>query len=194
MSKLVVTMSVTLDGVMQAPGRPDEDLRGGFDQGGWAVPYNDATMAQKMGQGMAQTGAMMFGRRTYEDLYESWAHRSDGNPFTEMMNNVQKYVASNTLTEPLPWVNSTLLVGDAADAVAELRKQSGLDIAVMGSGDLLRSLARRGLVDRYTLLIHPLLLGSGRRLFPEGAPTADLRLVDSVATTTGVMIATYEPA
>jgi dihydrofolate reductase len=193
-SKLVVTMSVTLDGVMQAPGRPDEDVRGGFDRGGWAVPYNDATMAQKMGQGMAQTGAMMFGRRTYEDLYESWAHRSDGNPFTEMMNNVQKYVASNTLTEPLPWVNSTLLVGDAADAVVELRKQSGLDIAVMGSGDLLQSLARRGLVDRYTLLIHPLVLGSGRRLFPEGAPADDFRLVDSVPTTTGVMIATYEPA
>lgn len=194
MSKLVVTMSVTLDGVMQAPGRPDEDVRGGFDRGGWAVRYNDATMAQKMGQGMAKTGAMMFGRRTYEDLYESWAHRSDGNPFTEMMNNVQKYVASNTLTEPLPWVNSTLLVGDAADGVAELRKQPGPDIAVMGSGDLLQSLARRALVDRYTLLIHPLVLGSGRRLFPEGAPSGDLRLVDSVTTSTGVMIATYEPA
>lgn len=194
MSKLVVTMSVTLDGVMQAPGRPDEDVRGGFDRGGWAVPYNDTTMAQKMGQGMAQTGAMLFGRRTYDDLYESWAHRSDGNPFTEMMNNVQKYVASNTLTEPLPWVNSTLLVGDAADAVVELRKQPGPDIAVMGSGDLLQSLARRALVDRFTLLIHPLVLGSGRRLFPEGAPAEDFRLVDSVATTTGVMIATYERA
>jgi dihydrofolate reductase len=193
-SKLVVTMSVTLDGVMQAPGRPDEDVRGGFDRGGWAVSYNDATMAQKMGQGMAQTGAMLLGRRTYEDLYESWAHRSDGNPFTKMMNNVQKYVASNTLTEPLPWANSTLLVGDAAEAVDELTKQPGPDIAVIGSGDLLQSLARRGLVDRYTLLIHPLVLGSGRRLFPEGAHAVDLRLVDSVATTTGVMIATYEPA
>jgi len=193
-SKLVVTMSVTLGGVMQAPGRPDEDVRGGFNRGGWAVPYNDATMAQKMGQGMAQTGTMMFGRRTYENLYESWAHRSDGNPFTQMMNNVQKYVASNTLTEPLPWVNSTLLVGQAADAVAELKKQSGRDIAVMGSGDLLQSLAQRALVDRYTLLIHPLVLGSGRRPFPEGAPAAGLRLVDSVATATGVIIATYEPA
>jgi dihydrofolate reductase len=192
--KLVVTMSVTLDGVMQAPGKPDEDVRGGFDRGGWGALYNDATMAQKMGEGMTQTGAMMFGRRTYQDFYESWAHRGDGNPFTEMMNNVQKYVASNTLTEPLPWANSTLLVGDAADSVAELKKQSGLDIAVIGSGDLVQSLARRGLVDQYTLLIHPLVLGAGRRLFPEGAPAADLRLVDSVATTTGVMIATYEPA
>lgn len=194
MRKLVVTTSVTIDGVMQAPGRADEDVRGGFDRGGWAAPYNDATLAQKMGEGMARTGAMMFGRRTYEDFYESWAHRGDGNPFTQMMNKVQKYVASNTLSEPLPWVNSTLLVGDAADSVAELKKQSGLDIAVIGSGDLVQSLARRGLVDQYTLLIHPLVLGSGRRLFPEGAPQIDFRLVNSVSTTTGVMIATYEPA
>jgi dihydrofolate reductase len=101
-SKVVVTTSVTLDGVMQAPGMPEEDVRGGFDRGGWAAPYNDAAMAQKMGEGMAQTGAMLFGRRTYEGFFESWAHRMDGNPFTEMMNNVQKYVASSTLTEPLP--------------------------------------------------------------------------------------------
>jgi len=194
MRKLVVTTSVTLDGVMQAPGTPDEDVRDGFDRGGWAVPFNDAAMAQKMGEGMAKTGAMLFGRRTYQSLYESRAHRPDGNPFTEMMNNVQKYVASNTLTEPLPWVNSTLLVGDAADAVAELKEQPGLDIAIIGSGDLVHSLARRGLVDSYTLLIHPLVLGSGRRLFPHGAPPANLRLVDCVSTGTGVIIATYAPA
>jgi len=193
-SKLVVTASVTLDGVMQAPGMPEEDVRGSFDRGGWAAPYSDAAMAQKMGEGMAQTGAMVFGRRTYEGFFEAWAHRIDGNPFTEMMNGVQKYVASSTLTEPLPWVNSTLLVGDAADAVAELKQQSSLDIAVIGSGDLVQSLARRGLVDQYTLLIHPLVLGSGRRLFPDGAPPADLRLVESVATSTGVIIATYQPA
>ena len=194
MGKLVVTMNVTLDGVMQAPGRPDEDVRGGFEHGGWATPYNDAVMAKKMGEGMAQTGAMLFGRRTYEDFYDSWAHRTDGNPFTEMMNNVQKYVASNTLTEPLPWANSTLLDGDAAAAVAQLKKQPGLDLAVIGSGELARSLAIRGMVDRYTLLIHPLVLGSGRRLFPDGAPPAHLRLVDSVPTDTGVIIATYQPA
>jgi dihydrofolate reductase len=109
-----------------------------------------------------------------------------------MMNSVQKYVASSTLTEPLPWVRSTLLVGDAADAVAELKKQPGQDIAVIGSGDLVQSLARRALVDQYTLLIHPLVLGSGRRLFPDGAPPANLRLVDSMATDTGVIIATYQ--
>lgn len=194
MRKLTVTTNVTLDGVMQAPGRPDEDARDGFDRGGWATPYNDAMMAQRMGEGMAATGSMLFGRRTYEDFYQSWAHRTDGNPFTEMMNNVQKYVASSTLAEPLPWVSSTLLVGDAADAVAELKKQPGRDIAVIGSGDLVQSLARRALVDQYTLLIHPLVLGSGRRLFPDGAPPANLRLVDSVATDTGVIIATYRPA
>jgi dihydrofolate reductase len=193
MRRLVVTTSVTLDGVMQAPGTPDEDVRGGFESGGWATPYNDTAMAQKMGEGMAQTGAMLFGRRTYESFYTSWAHRSDGNPFTEMMNNVQKYVASNTLTEPLPWLNSTLLEGDAATAVAELKEQPGQDIAVIGSGDLVQSLAARGLVDQYTLLIHPLVLGSGRRLFPEGASPASLRLVESVTTTTGVVIATYQP-
>ena len=143
MRKLMATTSVTLDGVMQAPGTPDEDVRGGFDRGGWAVPYNDAAMAQKMGEGMAQTGAMLFGRRTYEGFYESWAHRSDGNPFTEILNNIQKCVASNTLTEPLPWANSTLLGGDAADAVAELKKQPGQDIAVIGSGDLVQSLSAR---------------------------------------------------
>jgi dihydrofolate reductase len=194
MRKLMVTTNVTLDGVMQAPGKPDEDVRDGFDRGGWATPYNDPVMAQKMGEGMAQTGAMLFGRRTYTGFYDSWAHRTDGNPFTEMMNNVQKFVASSTLTEPLPWVNSTLLVGDAAGAVADLKKQPGLDIAVIGSGDLVQSLARRGLVDQYVLLIHPLVLGSGRRLFPDGAPPADLRLVDCVPTDTGVIIATYQPA
>jgi dihydrofolate reductase len=193
MRKLVVTTNVTLDGVMQAPGVPDEDVRDGFDRGGWAAPYNDAVMAQRMGEGMGQTGAMLFGRRTYESVYLSWAHRTDGNPFTEMMNSVQKYVASSTLTEPLRWVNSTLLVGDAADAVAELKRQPGLDIAVVGSGDLVQSLARHGLVDQYTLLIHPLVLGSGRRLFPDGAPPANLRLVDSAPTDTGVIIATYQP-
>lgn len=192
MRRLAVTMSVTLDGVMQAPGRSDEDVRGGFDRGGWAVPFNDAVMAEKMGEGMARTGAILFGRRTYEDLFGSWARRVDGNPFTEMLANVQKYVASRTLTEPLLWANSRLLVGDAADAVAELKRRPGPDIAVIGSGDLVRSLAARGLVDEYTLLVHPLVLGSGRRLFPESGPPANLRLIDSVPTETGVVIVTYE--
>jgi dihydrofolate reductase len=193
MSKVVVTNSLTLDGVMQAPGRPDEDLRGGFDRGGWALPYNDEVMGQVVGAGMAQTGALLLGRRTYEDFASVWPDRKD-NPFSEMLDNVNKYVASTTLAEPLPWKNSTLLAGDAADAVADLRQQPGNDIVILGSGELIQSLQRRDLIDRYVLLIHPLVLGSGRRLFPEGARLADLRLLDSVTTTTGVIIATYEPS
>jgi dihydrofolate reductase len=192
MSKVVVTNSLTLDGVMQAPGRRDEDLRGGFDRGGWALPYNDEVMGQVMGAGMAQTGALLLGRRTYEDFASVWPNRKD-NPFSEMLDNVQKYVASATLAEPLPWKNSTLLAGDATDAVADLRQQPGSDLVILGSGVLVQSLQRRDLIDRYVLLIHPLVLGSGRRLFPEGAPRAELRLVESVTTTTGVIIATYEP-
>jgi dihydrofolate reductase len=116
---------------------------------------------------MAQTGAMLLGRRTYEDFYRVWPHRTD-NPFTEFLNGVQKYVASRTLTEPLAWQNSTLLPGDAADAVTTLKHQPGPDLVVIGSSDLVASLARAALVDEYLLLIHPLILGIGRRLFPDG--------------------------
>lgn len=193
MSKIVVFNSLTLDGVMQAPGRPDEDRRGGFEHGGWAQPYMDAVTGEVAGKGMAQGGPILLGRRTYEDFFSYWPHQTD-NPFTEVLDNTQKYVASRTLEQPLPWQNSTLLEGDAADAVAELREQPGKDIVVLGSGDLLQSLIRRGLVDVYTLLIHPLVLGSGRRLFPDDGSLARLRLVDSVTTTTGVIIATYQPA
>jgi len=193
MGKVVVTNNVTLDGVMQAPGRPDEDIRGGFGRGGWALPYNDPVLGRVMGEGMANTGALLLGRRTYEDFASFWPHQQD-NPFTEVLDNVQKYVASTTLSEPLPWKNSTLLEGDATDAVADLKRHLSTDLAVLGSGDLIQSLRRRNLVDEYVLIIHPLVLGSGRRLFPDDASPADLRLVTSVMTTTGVIIATYQPA
>jgi dihydrofolate reductase len=191
--KIVVTNNLTLDGVMQAPGRPDEDVRGGFDRGGWALPYSDPVMGRVMGEGMAQAGGLLLGRRTYEDFASVWPNRTD-NPFTEVLDNTQKYVASTTLAEPLPWKNSTLLKGDAADAVADLKQQPGPDLTILGSGELIQSLRRRHLIDEYVLLIHPLVLGSGRRLFPDGSPPADLRLAGSVTTTTGVMIATYQPA
>lgn len=193
MSRVVVTNHVTLDGVMQAPGRPDEDVRGGFDRGGWAIPDNDPVMGRVMGEGMAQPGALLLGRRTYEDFASYWPHQKD-NPFTEVLDNVQKYVASTTLSEPLPWKNSTLLEGDAADAVAGLKQQLGPDLGILGSGELIQSLRRRNLIDEYVLLIHPLVLGRGRRLFPDGASPAELGLVNSVTTTTGVIIATYRPA
>jgi dihydrofolate reductase len=191
MRRIIVFNSLSLDGVMQAPGRPDEDRRGGFEHGGWALPYSDADMGKAAGESMATTGGMLFGRRTYEDFYKVWPNRTD-NPFTEVLNNTQKYVASTTLKEPLPWVGSTLLKGDGAEAVARLRAQPGKDFVLLGSGVLLESLMRRDLVDQYVLLIHPLILGSGRRLFTDGGQFAALRLVDAKTTTTGVVIATYE--
>jgi dihydrofolate reductase len=193
MTKITVVNNLSLDGVMQAPGRPDEDLRGGFEHGGWAIPYNDEVKGRAMGQGMARGGALLFGRRTYEDFYGVWPNQKD-NPFTEVLNNAQKYVASRTLKEPLPWSNSTLLDGDAADAVARLKEQSLEDFTILGSGALIASLMKRNLIDRYVLMIHPLVLGSGRRLFADDGSFAALELSESVATTTGVLIATYQPA
>jgi dihydrofolate reductase len=192
MSKVVAFTSLTLDGVIQAPGRPDEDRRGGFEHGGWATPYADSVLGAVAGESMAHTGALLFGRRTYEDFYAVWPKRSD-NPFTAVLNNTQKYVASTTLHEPLPWSNSTLLDGDAAEAVATLKAQAAKDLVVLGSGELLQTLMRRNLVDEYVLLIHPLVLGTGRRLFADGGSFAALRLIDSKTTTTGVVIATYQP-
>lgn len=192
MSKVFVNMSITLDGVMQAPGRPDEDTRDGFEHGGWALPYFDPVMGKAAAEGMATMPALLFGRRTYEDFYSVWPKRV-GNPFTDVLNNSQKYVASTTLEEPLPWSNSTLLKGDAAKAVADL-KQQDKDLVILGSGVLVQSLMKDNLIDQYVLSIHPLVLGSGRRLFAGGGPFTALRLVDTKTTTTGVVIATYEPA
>jgi dihydrofolate reductase len=193
MRRIVVMENLSLDGVMQAPGRADEDRRGGFEHGGWAVPYNDPVKGQMMAAGMAGAGPLLFGRRTYEDFFSVWPKRTN-NPFTRVLDEAQKYVVSTTLTGPLPWGNSTLLGGEAAGAVARLKSEPGGDVVVMGSGELVRSLLPHGLVDVYVLLIHPLVLGSGRRLFPDAGPFAALELAESVTTTTGVMIATYHPA
>jgi dihydrofolate reductase len=194
MSKVVVFMNLSLDGVMQAPGRPDEDRRGGFEHGGWAVPYADQEMGKLAAESMATTGALLFGRRTYEDFHSVWPNRTDNNPFTTVLNNTRKYVVSRTLAEPLPWVNSTLLRGDGANAVAKLKEQPGKDLVILGSGELVKSLIRSNLIDTYVLQIHPLLLGGGRRLFGEDGSYAALSLMDSKTTTTGVIIATYVPA
>ena len=190
MGKVVVNVSLTLDGVMQAPGRADEDTRGGFQHGGWAIPYFDPVMAGVAAEGMAKMPALLLGRRTYEDFYSVWPNRTD-NPFTEVLNKSQKYVASTTLKEPLPWVNSTLLSGDAVAEVSKLKEQENKDLAVLGSGELIRSLMSHNLIDEYVLSIHPLVLGSGRRLFADSGRLAALRLIDSKTTSTGVVIATY---
>jgi dihydrofolate reductase len=194
MSRIVVVENLTLDGVMQSPSHPAEDRRGGFELGGWAPPYADQIMADFMKKGMDAGGSILFGRRTYEQFASYWPHQPDDNPYAAVLNNRTKYVASTTLEEPLPWANSALLKGDAMEALARLREEAGGEIVLLGSGDLARSLMRHDLVDEYVLSIHPLLLGSGRRLFPEGSRLAVLRLVDSVTTSTGVVIATYQPA
>jgi dihydrofolate reductase len=193
MSRIVVNTNLTLDGVMQAPGRPDEDTRDGFERGGWGQPYFDEVMGQKAAEGMATTRGFLFGRRTYEDFATIWPSMPEDNPFATVLNDRPKYVASTTLREPLPWANSTLLQGELGEAVTALKDGPGDDIVVLGSGELVRSLMALGLVDRYVLWIHPLVLGSGRRLFADGTISADLRLTDSTTSTTGVVIATYEP-
>lgn len=192
MAKVVVVNHVTLDGVMQAPARPDEDARDGFEHGGWAMARNDELMAAKIGERMTGARAFLFGRRTYEDFYEVWPKRS-GNPFTEALTNTTKYVTSRSLAEPLPWDNSILLSGDAAGQVAQLKRQRDGTLTIFGSGELIGALLTADLIDEYLLMIHPIVLGSGRRLFAAGI-AAELELIDAVTTTAGVVIAAYRSA
>lgn len=189
MSKIVVFNSVTLDGVMQAPGRPDEDRRGGFKHGGWSVPYANEESGKLAAEGMQSTGAMLLGRRTYEDLLTHWDKA--GGPYKEMLNGTPKYVVSTTLKEPLPWPNSSLLEGELTKAVASLRRKDGKDILILGSGKVVRKLLEKKLVDGLILLIHPLVLGDGQRLFDDGVGPAAFELAETKTTSTGVIVATY---
>lgn len=190
--RIVVINHLTLDGVMQGPGRPDEDTRDAFEHGGWAPPYNDAVMDEAMGQRLAASGGLLLGRRTYEDVLSYW-NTTDG-PFKDALNNAPKYVASTTLTEPLPWPNSTLLNGEVIAEVAKLKAHAGPDLHILGSGQLIDALMPHNLVDEYMLTIHPIVLGHGRRLFTDNGTYTTLELVDAKPTTTGVIIATYRPA
>jgi dihydrofolate reductase len=193
--RIVVMNHITLDGVMQGPGRVDEDTRDGFVQGGWATSRSDDLVGQAMGERMAAGGGLagwLFGRRTYEELLSHWNSVPDS-PFAEALNNARKYVASTTLREPLAWPNSTLLGVDALKAVARVRAEPGGVLGIMGSGVLIQALRRESLIDEYLLMIHPIVLGSGRRLFPEGPPT-ELTLVDIKTSSSGVILATYEAA
>ncbi len=187
MGKVVACINLTLDGVMQAPARPDEDPRDGFSQGGWAAPYAAMT---NVGPVFAHAGALLLGRRTYVDFARVWPSRPES-PFTPWLNATPKYVVSRTLQEPLPWVNSMLLKEDLETAVARLKEEAEKDVLILGSGELVQSLMRIDAVDEYVLLIHPLVLGSGRRLFVDGGAEARLRLVSSDATPNGVIVATY---
>jgi dihydrofolate reductase len=188
MGNVIVMNTVTVDGVMQGPGRPDEDTRDGFEHGGWAVPYSDEAMVAKMGERMGEDPAFLFGRRTYEELLASWNAR--GGPFKEALNNTHKYVASRNAEARLQWPNSTLVHGDVPAAVTELKEGPSGNLVIMGSGLLIGSLMAADLIDEYLLMIAPLVLGTGRRLFAGGTP-ASLTLIDSCTTSTGVLIATY---
>lgn len=191
MSTISATMNMSLDGVVQAPGAPDEDTRGGFSHGGWAQGYTDEVIGEEMATGMAAGGDMLLGRRTWEHFIKAWAHATDGNPFTAHLNAATKYVVSRTLKDADAWQNSILLPGEAVETVAELRSQSDRDLSIVGSASLFRALHAAGLVDRYTLLIHPLTLGNGTRMFEGRAPMTELELTRSVTATTGVIVAHY---
>lgn len=192
MRKLVVSTFLTLDGVMQAPGGPEEDPTGGFHHGGWSAGYWDDVMGQQMGEAMSRPFDLLLGRKTYEIFAAHWPRATD-TPGADALNSAAKYVASRTL-DKLEWSNSTLIEGDVAEQVARLKEEAGPEIQVHGSWNLIQTLLEHDLVDEYRLLIFPVVLGSGKRIFADGAIPAGLRLVDSKTSTTGVLIATYERA
>ena len=192
MRKLTVNTFLSLDGVMQAPGGPREDGEGGFSQGGWSVNYWDDRMGGMMGDFMAEPFDLVLGRRTYDIFAAHWPHTSE-ELGSGPLNNAVKYVASRGKPD-LSWEKSVLLVGDAAESVAELKQGDGPELQVHGSGDLLQTLIGADLIDEYRLWIFPVLLGPGKRLFAGGTVPAGLRLIDSTVSTTGVVISTYAPA
>jgi dihydrofolate reductase len=190
--ELIVTTFLTLDGVMQAPGGPEEDASGGFEHGGWSVKYWDDSMGQQMGEFMGKPFDLLLGRKTYEIFAAYWPHATD-EQVAGPLNSARKYVASRTL-KTVDWNNSTLLEGDVGEAVAKLKKESGPEIQVHGSGNLIQTLMKQNLVDRYILWVFPVVLGTGKRLFSDGAVPAGMRLADTTTSSTGVVIGKYEPA
>jgi dihydrofolate reductase len=193
MRKLVVGTFLTLDGVMQAPGGPDEDREGGFDHGGWSFTYWDDLMGRLIVESTLKAGALLLGRKTYEIFAAHWPHVADDDPVAAKLNSVPKYVASRTLDE-VTWNNAALIQGDVAEAVAKLKQEPGGEIQVTGSGDLVQTLLEHDLVDEYKLWIFPLVVGDGKRLFGHGTLPGALKLLDTQTSTTGVAIHTYERA
>jgi dihydrofolate reductase len=193
MRKLVVTTFLSVDGVMQAPGAPDEDRSGGFELGGWSVPYWDDVMGGLVAESIEALDTLLLGRRTYEIFSQHWPHVTGDDPVAAALNGARKYVASRSLRDT-EWAGSAVIEGDVVDAVAGLKDDDGADIQVQGSGNLVQTLLRHDLVDEFVLWTFPVVLGSGKRLFADGAVPAGLRLVDSTTSTTGVLINRYERA
>jgi len=192
MRKLIVSTFLTLDGVMQAPGGPGEDDSGGFAYGGWSVNYWDEKMGQVMAEATSKPFAMVLGRKTYDIMAAHWPHASEEEGAT-VFNEATKYVASRS-RPTLEWSNSVLIEGDVAEGIAALKQEDGPELQVHGSGNLIQTLMHHNLVDEFRLMIFPLVIGSGKRLFAEGTIPSALKLVDSMVSSTGVMIGTYEPA
>ncbi|MGH9094992.1 MAG: dihydrofolate reductase family protein, partial [Acidimicrobiales bacterium] len=186
MSSIYVINHITLDGVMQSPGRPGEDTRDGFTDGGWSTAGIDDVLMTATNSRVAQAGGLrlLLGRRSYEGMLGYW--NTQDSPFKDGLNAAAKYVVSTSLKSPLPWPNSTLLTGDVADSVASLKRESRGDLCIMGSGVLIQSLLLYRLIDEFLLFIHPRTLGTGRRIFPPGGSPGSFRLLEARPTTTGV--------
>jgi len=193
MARVIVSEFLTLDGVMQSPGHPDEDRSGGFEQGGWQPVYFDDTFGRVMMESFGQAGGLLLGRRTYEIFAGFWPNQPAENPVAAALNAMRKYVVSTTLGEPLAWSNSTLISNDVPGAVSRIRERPDQDVLVLGSGELVQTLIRHELVDAYQLMIHPLIVGQGKRLFRDGTPPIKLRQTRSEVSSTGVLIVSYEP-
>ena len=192
MRKLIASTFVSLDGVMQAPGGPEEDPTGVFPFGGWSFSYWDEVMDQSMRGFDGKDRELVLGRRTYEIFEAYWPYQPADHPIAQTLNAARKHVASRTL-EKLDWNNSTLLRGDVVAAVAALKSQAGHDLQIIGSGNLIQTLRAASLIDEYNVWTFPLLLGRGKRLFEAGAKAGALRLIASQASTTGVVMSTYVP-
>ena len=192
--RLTLHTFLTLDGVLQAPGGPQEDTDGGFEHGGWSFPYGDEDFGTAMTGWFENADAFLLGRKTYEIFNGHWPHVTDeGDPIASKLNRLPKYVASTTLGS-VSWNNSSLLGGDAVAEVAKLKERPGNELQVHGSGALAHTLIDADLIDEYRLLYFPVHLGTGKKLFRDGAKAASLRLLDATTTSTGVIIARYEPA
>ena len=192
MRKIIVSEFLTLDGVMQAPGLPDEDTEGGFTHGGWQRDYFDDVFADAVMGGFSTTDALLLGRRTYDIFASYWPHQPEGDPVAPTMNGFDKYVVSRTL-DKAEWVNSTVVKGDVVAELTKIKEGPGKDIRVIGSGELTQTLIASDLVDQYDVMIHPLFLGTGKRLFREGLPATRLKLTDSNESSKGVVILSYAP-